>query len=109
MTKYKKKKDAVGNFAVYEIVIGSKVFKIGKADFDRVTHSSASPTRIHQQIQKLSLKYTESNVFFRYLKIMFNITTAEAVEVERFFLLKYTEKNGTPPEGNSKSFKNDKI
>jgi hypothetical protein len=40
---------------------------------------------------------------------MFNITTAEAVEVERFFLLKYTEKNGTPPEGNSKSFKNDKI
>ncbi len=27
MTKHKNKKDAVGNFAVYEIVIGSKVFK----------------------------------------------------------------------------------
>ncbi len=103
--KHKNSKEAIGNFAVYEIVVGEKVFKIGKADVDRVTQVSDSPTRIHQQVRKLSVKYTESNVFFRFLKVMFNITTEEALEVERFFLAQYLLKNGTIPDGNQKSFK----
>ena len=105
MGKHKNSNDAVGNYGIYIIFIDGITYKIGKADLDRITKSSGNPTRIHQQIRKLSLKYTEKNIFYRYLKRMLNVTTKEAKAFEEYFLNQYYMSNGTAPEGNQKSYK----
>jgi len=45
--------NATGNFGVYEIKVDGDLYKLGKADLDRVTQSSGLPTRVHQQVRKL--------------------------------------------------------
>jgi len=102
---HKNNNDASGNYGIYQIIVEGKVFKIGKADLDRITKISGDPTRIHQQIRILSLKYTEKNIVFRYLRKLFNVPTKEAKMLEHFFLMEYYQANGIIPEGNQKSFK----
>jgi len=105
MDLHKNNNEAIGNYAIYEILIHGKTYKIGKADMDRITKLSGNPTRIHQQIRKLSLKYSEKNVFFRYIKITLGIRTKEAKALEQYFLSQFVSETGLIPEGNQKSFK----
>lgn len=95
---------ALGNYVIYEIVVNNITYKIGKADLDRLTQSSGNPTRIHQQVRKLRIKYGPQNVFQRVLEQLFGVTTAEAKNFERALLEYFYEQNGFVPEGNQKSF-----
>ncbi len=57
MKKHKNSNNAVGNFCIYLILFDEKIYKVGKADYDRITLSTGTPTRIHQQVRILSTKY----------------------------------------------------
>jgi hypothetical protein len=104
MEMHKNNDEAVGNYVVYEILIDGITYKIGKADMDRITKISGDPTRIHQQIRKLSLKYSEKNVIFRYLKVLLGVRTKKAKAIENYFLQKFFVSTGSVPEGNKNSF-----
>ncbi|GEM_PF-3865389 len=105
MEKHKNNNDAVGNYAVYQIMVRDKIYKIGKADIDRITKSSGDPTRIHQQVTELRKKYTRRGVFHIVVETMFGVTTQYAKEVEEAILELVTQQMGYVPEGNQKSYK----
>lgn len=50
---HKNSNEAIGNYCVYQIIVAGEVYKIGKADLDRITKCSGNPTRIHQQMRIL--------------------------------------------------------
>jgi len=102
---HKNSNNAIGNFGIYEIVVFGVTYKIGKADLDRLTLLSGSPTRIHQQIVKLRKKYGKGNVFFSIIETLIGVKTKEAKEMEHQFLWYYYKQNGIIPEGNKRSFK----
>jgi len=103
---HKNNNDASGNYGIYQIIVEGKVFKIGKADLDRITKISGDPTRIHQQVTKLRKKYMKNNVFHIILEELFGYTTQQAKEVERTILrFVIAQQGGIIPEGNQKSFK----
>ena len=104
MGKHKNSNDAVGNYCIYEIIVGGKVYKIGKADLDRITKSTNDPTRIHQQIVKLRKKYVSKSVFNSILEELFGVTTSEAKEAEKVILELIIFEIGEIPEGNRKSY-----
>ena len=105
MKPHKNNNEANGNFAVYEIVVNGKTYKIGKADLDRITLSSGNPTRIHQQIRKLRQKYGRQNVYHTVLETLLGVTTQQAKDVEKAILQLIYEREGYIPEGNQNSFK----
>ena len=45
--------NAISNFGIYRIKINGVIWKVGKADLNRITKSSGLPTRLHQQVRKL--------------------------------------------------------
>ncbi len=51
---HKNANHAVSHFGIYEIKVNGETYKFGKADLDRVTQSSGLPTRLHQQVRRLS-------------------------------------------------------
>jgi len=101
---HKNSNESVGNFGVYEILVFDITFKIGKADLDRITLSTNTPTRIHQQVQKLVRMYGQNNVMYRILHKLFGVITKEAKELERIILQLIYEKRKSIPEGNTKSY-----
>ncbi len=96
--------DAFGNFVIYEIIVDGISYKIGKADLDRITQSSGDPTRIHQQVRKLRLRYGKGNVFHNILDSLFGVTTEHAKKVEHEILMLYYLTRDEVPEGNRNSF-----
>ncbi len=103
--EHKNSNEAVGNYGVYEITIDGVTYKIGKADLDRITLSTNTPTRIHQQIVKLEKINTEKSVFHKILKSLFGAKTKTAKSIEQKILQQLFESNGIVPEGNKNSFK----
>ncbi len=102
---HKNHNEAKGNYAIYEITVNRKIYKIGKADLDRITLNSGNPTRIHQQIVKLRKKYGKRNVVHTILEELFGVKTQEAKDIEKALLRLFYQQNGFIPEGNQKSFK----
>jgi len=41
---------AISHFGLYEIYVNGELYKIGKADLERITKSTGLPTRLHQQV-----------------------------------------------------------
>ena len=105
MGKHKNSNDAVGNYGIYQIMTDDVVYKIGKADLDRITKSTNTATRIHQQVRKLRKKYVKQNVFYILLEELLGSTTSHAKKVEQAILEIVIMDMGYVPEGNSKSYK----
>ncbi len=95
---------AVGNFGVYEIKVNGQLYKIGKADLDRITQSSGLPTRIHQQVRKLEEIFGKGNVTPEVIQRLQQITTAEAKAAEAARLQAVFQQTGKVPIGNQSSF-----
>ena len=96
---------ATSNFGIYEIEVNGELYKIGKADLGRVTQSTGKPTRLHQQLEKLSRAYGRENVDGKVVQDLGVVTTAEAKLVEAARIRAFIEKNGLVPLGNRKSFR----
>ncbi len=96
---------ATSNFGIYEIKVNGSLYKIGKADCNRVTQSSGLPTRLHQQIRKLEEVFGKDNVNGQVVQSLGETTTAQAKAAENAHVRTYFEQNGTVPPGNQKSFK----
>ena len=95
--------NAVGNFGVYEIHIDDKLYKIGKADLDRVTQSSGQPTRLHQQLRKLQELHPNSVIRGEVVEKGFK-TTAESKAAETARLQAHYDKTGGVLDGSKRSF-----
>ena len=83
----KNRNEAIGNYAIYQLDLFEELHKIGKADAERITKSSGLPTRIHQQVRKLTKKHGEDDVEHAILEVMKNISTKEAKNREEEVLL----------------------
>ena len=100
---------ATSKFGVYEfkVIKNGEVTleKVGKADLNRVTKSSGFPTRIHQQVRKLELKYGKANVLKPTWRDLGQTTSkaAKAAETARLDHI-YNTRNGFIPKGNEKSY-----
>ncbi len=105
MTKHKNSNDAVGHFCIYQIMLDGKIYKVGKADYDRITLSSGLPTRIHQQIRILDKIFTPERISHKILRILIGVSTLEAKTFEKKVLKMIYLQKGEVPTGNSKSFK----
>lgn len=103
--KHKNNNEAKGNFNIYGIFLFKKLFKVGKADANRITQESGLPTRIHQQMRKLIQLFGRNNVFLFIFKYLIGVTTEEAKKTEGIILDDYFENNKNIPEGNKKSYK----
>ncbi|NUQ22935.1 MAG: hypothetical protein HUU34_03210 [Saprospiraceae bacterium] len=99
---HKNNNNALGNFVIYIIRIGKKLFKVGRADGDRVTSSTGLPTRLHQQVRKLRKDHSdvEGVVVEKGLESTKSAKSAEASLLQKIF-----GKTGKIPDGNKKSFK----
>ena len=100
---HKNNNEAVGYYGIYQILVHDKVYKIGKADIDRIIKKTHDPVRIHQQIRKLIAKYGDENVYYKLLRILFGYTTAAAKAAEQEILALIINQTGFIPEGNSKN------
>jgi chorismate mutase len=105
MAEHKNKNSAKGNFGIYIIRKFRKIFKIGKADLDRITKSSGDPTRIHQQVRKLKELYGDANITSDIIKELLSTSTKNAKIEEQEFLKEIIKLLGEIPEGNQKSYK----
>jgi chorismate mutase len=105
MAEHKNKNSAIGNFGIYAISKFRKIFKIGKADMDRITKSSGDPTRIHQQVRKLRELYGIDNIDYKLLTTLLAASTQDAKAEEQKTLREIIKLLGEIPEGNQKSYK----
>ena len=96
---------ATSKFGVYEIEVNGSLYKIGKADCNRITQSSQLPTRLHQQLEKLRRVHGEEKVGGQVVENLGEITTAEAKAAETARIKAYFEQTGTVPPGNQRSFR----
>jgi len=96
---------AVSRFGIYEIKVGGDLYKIGKADLNRVTQSSGLPTRLHQQVRKLEQTHGTGNVVGEVVQDLGQTTTAEAKAAESARLNQNYQQTGKVLPGNKKSFK----
>lgn len=96
---HKNNKDAIGNYCIYAIYIDFKIFKIGKADLDRVTKYGV-PVRIHQQISLFRKLFGVKRVGHEILIYLYKKTTQEALEAENDVLKAYKNQTGELPKGN---------
>jgi hypothetical protein len=96
---------AVGNFGVYEIYVNGALYKVGKADLDRITQSSGLPTRVHQQVRKLTEIFGEGNVTPGEIIPLGRTTTAAAKLAETARIQGEMAASGFIPIGNLKSFR----
>ena len=97
--------DAVSDFGIYEIGVNEELYKVGKADLNRVTKSSGLPTRLHQQIRKLEKIFGKGNVEGEVVQPLGQTTTAAAKTAESARIRQIVEETGTVPPGNARSFK----
>lgn len=95
---------AVSNYGLYEIEVNGALYKIGKADLNRVTQSSGLPTRLHQQVRKLREQYGDFNVSGQVVELLGNVSTQEAKLAESARIQRYFDQTRTVPVGNVKSF-----
>jgi Pretoxin HINT domain len=95
---------AVSNFGTYQIFINDILFKVGKTDMGRLSQFSGLPTRLHQQLTKLSAIFGPEKVSYA-LNSLGKTTTAEAKLAEKACLQKAFEQTGFVPIGNWKSFR----
>ena len=101
---HKNANHAVSHFGIYEIKVNGETYKFGKADLDRVTQSSGLPTRVHQQVRRLSKTYDDVRPEIVDLGY---ITAQQAKQAERAALQRYYETTRRIPPGNQKSFRRD--
>jgi len=96
--------NATSRFGLYEIRINSELYKVGKADLNRITQSSGKPTRLHQQVRELRKLYGKGNVgdFVEDLGV---VTTSQAKAAETARLRAIYKATGKVPPGNQRSFK----
>ena len=105
MAKHKNLNDAVGNFCIYQILFDGKIYKVGKADFDRITQSTGIPTRIHQQMRILRKMYKRKQITHVISELLFGVSTLDAKLMEKKVLRFVYEQTREEPDGNQKSFK----
>jgi hypothetical protein len=94
---------ANGNFGIYQIEENGNLYKIGKADLNRVTKSTNKPTRLHQQVVSLN-KNGKGDVYTGKVIKEGYPTTLEAKNAEKARLDEHYSKTGNIPEGNRKSY-----
>jgi hypothetical protein len=87
-------KDAVSNFGICEIRVNGFLFKIGKADLNRVTKSTGLPARLHQQIRELKKVFGKENVKGIVIKDFGTATTLRAKQMEHQVLKQTFEELG---------------
>jgi hypothetical protein len=95
---------ARASFAVYEIIVNGTLHKVGKAHTGRITKESGLPTRVHQQVRKLTAEYGRNNVTYEITRLG-RTTTGKAKAVETSRLQAIFEQFGFVPFGNLKSFR----
>jgi RHS repeat-associated protein len=95
---------ATSNFGVYDIMVNNEVYKVGKADLNRVTQSTGLPTRVHQQVRKLKEVYGQGNVKPGPIADLGTTTTSQAKLAEVARLHDVYRQTGIVPPGNVKSF-----
>ena len=105
MAKHKNSNNAIGDFCIYQIMIDNKIYKIGKADFDRITASTGIPTRIHHQIRILKKTYDSKLIRHRILEVLFGVSTLDAKRLEKKVLDIVYQEMKEIPRGNQKNFK----
>ena len=96
---------ATSRFGLYEIKVNRELYKIGKADLNRVTQSSGLPARVHQQVRKLESVYGIGNVEGNVVERLGEVTTAQAKAAESARLRAVVESSGTVPPGNQRSYR----
>ncbi len=96
---------ARSRFGIYEIKIDEKLYKVGKADLNRVTKVSGWPTRLHQQVRKLREVFGFGAVDGKVVQDLGVTTTAEAKAAEAARIRAVYEEGGAVPPGNEKSFR----
>ena len=96
---------ARSNFGIYEIKVNRNLYKVGKADLARITKSSGLPTRLHQQLRKLSAIFGIDNVVGEVVVPLGKTTTGAAKAAESALLQAYYEASQWVPLGNWKSFR----
>ena len=82
-----------------------ELYKVGKADLNRVTQISGQPTRLHQQVRKLEAQFGKGNVSGEVVEELGETTTAAAKAAETARLRDIVDATGKVPAGNVKSFK----
>jgi hypothetical protein len=95
---------ARSKFGKYVIRVFGSVYKVGKADLNRVTQSSGLPTRLHQQVRKLRGLCGKNNVAGKVVQELGKTTTRLAKRAETAFLQSIFDKTGIIPPGNIRSF-----
>jgi hypothetical protein len=96
---------ATSEFGLYEIRVNDELHKVGKADLNRVTKSTGLPTRLHQQVRKLTEQYGEGTVKGQVVEKLGQTTTSGAKASEMARLRAIHDATGKVPLGNAKSFK----
>ncbi len=96
--------NAVSNFGVYEIKANNTLYKVGKADLNRVTKSSGLPTRVHQQVRKLQGIPGNNDVTGKVVQDLGEVTTQAAKAAETARLQAIFDDFGFVPQGNQLSF-----
>ena len=94
---------AISKFGIYEIKINGVLYKVGKADMNRITQSSGLPTRLHQQIRKLEQQHGKANVTHTLTPIG-RTTTLQAKLAETARLQAVFDQTGIVPFRNLRSF-----
>jgi len=103
----KNNNETKGNFVIYQLRRLLRVLKIGKADKDNLIQSTGLPKRIHDQLEMARWMSDGDNgdLSVDILAERFNIRTAEAKQLENWFLQAYYDQHGEVPPGNAKTFK----
>ena len=96
--------NAVSKFGVYEVTVNKQLYKVGKADLNRVTQSSGQPTRLHAQVRVLAKTHGTENVSGKVVQNLGKTTTAQAKAAETARLQAIYDKTGKVPPGNARSF-----
>ena len=109
ISMHKNNNNARGNFVIYAIELFGSIFKIGKADADRITLTSGLPTRAHQQLRLLRNNFGNKFVDFFIIKTLFSVTTKNAKDEELATLENEIKRTGEVPEGNKKSYRKNKA
>ena len=94
---------AKSKFGVYEMYVKGNLYKVGKADMNRITKSTGLPTRLHQQVRKLRELHGVRNVTSS-ITALGRTTTLKAKAAETARLQSIYNQTGKVPKGNEKSF-----
>ena len=97
--------NATSRFGLYELRVNQELYKVGKADLNRITQSSGLPTRVHQQVTNLTKIHGRGTASGKVVEDLGEVTTAQAKAAETARVRAIYNQTGRVPPGNQRSFK----